>query len=55
MGCEIGNHTWNHPVLTKLTDKEVEEQINKTNEAIKVHAEHIRQYSGRVTALPMKM
>ncbi len=35
MGCEIGNHTWNHPVLTKLTDKEVEEQINKTNEAIK--------------------
>jgi len=35
MGCEIGNHTWNHPVLTSLTMKQVKSQIKKTNNAIK--------------------
>ena len=33
-GCEIGSHTWNHPVLTKCSDKELKKQLNKTNEAI---------------------
>lgn len=35
LGCEIGNHTWNHPILTDLNDKELNEQVKKTNEAIK--------------------
>ncbi|MCI5536268.1 MAG: polysaccharide deacetylase family protein [Clostridiales bacterium] len=35
MGCEIGNHTWDHPVLTNLKEKQVKRQIKKTNEAIK--------------------
>lgn len=35
MGCELGNHTWSHPLLTKHTSEEVKEEISKTNEAIK--------------------
>ena len=35
MGCELGNHTWNHPKLTSLSEAEVKEQIQKTNEAVK--------------------
>lgn len=35
MGCEIGNHTWDHPVLTGLTAKQVKRQLAKTNAAIK--------------------
>lgn len=35
MGCEIGNHTWSHPVLTGLTPKGVKKEFNKTNNAIK--------------------
>lgn len=35
MGCEIGNHSWSHPVMTSLTPKQVKSQINKTNAAIK--------------------
>lgn len=35
MGCEIGHHTWSHPVLTKLNAIELNEQIVNTNEAIK--------------------
>lgn len=35
MGCEIGNHTWDHALLTKLSQQDVKEQIQKTNEAIK--------------------
>lgn len=34
IGCELGHHTWNHPVLTSLTDAQVSEQITKTNDAI---------------------
>lgn len=34
MGCEIGNHTWNHPVLTKQTPEQVAAQITNTNNAI---------------------
>ncbi|MBX9578265.1 MAG: polysaccharide deacetylase family protein [Chthoniobacterales bacterium] len=33
-GHEIGNHTWDHPALTKLSDARVQEEINKTSEAI---------------------
>lgn len=35
MGCEIGNHTWDHPVLTGLKNKQVRQQLKKTNDAIK--------------------
>jgi peptidoglycan/xylan/chitin deacetylase (PgdA/CDA1 family) len=32
---EIGNHTWNHPDLTKLPDPEIADQLGRTNEAIR--------------------
>ncbi len=34
IGCEIGNHSWNHPVLTSLDTDDLEKQFEKTNEAI---------------------
>jgi len=34
-GHEIGNHTWNHANLTKLSSNQIAEQINSTNKAIK--------------------
>ena len=33
-GHEIGNHTWDHPALTKLSDGRIQDEINKTSEAI---------------------
>lgn len=33
-GHEIGNHTWTHPVLTKLPIDEVKEEFNKTENII---------------------
>ncbi len=33
-GHEIGNHSWNHPVLTKLASKQVLEEYNSTQNAI---------------------
>ncbi len=33
-GHEIGNHTWDHPPLTKLSDARAQEEISKTSEAI---------------------
>lgn len=35
MGCEIGNHTWDHPVLTGLNKKELKKQFSRTNKSIK--------------------
>lgn len=37
--CEIGNHTYNHKLLTRMSDDEFLSQINKTQEVIK-------QYTG---------
>jgi peptidoglycan/xylan/chitin deacetylase (PgdA/CDA1 family) len=34
-GHEIGNHSWNHPDLTKLTDEEVRDQLDRTSAAIR--------------------
>ena len=34
-GHEIGNHTYNHPKLTTLTDKEIQTQIQSTNTLVK--------------------
>ena len=33
-GCELGNHSWNHPQLNKLGADGVRSQINRTNDAI---------------------
>ncbi len=33
-GHEIGNHTWDHPALTKLSDARVQEEVNNTSDAI---------------------
>lgn len=35
-GHEIGNHTYNHPNLKKLTTKEMMEEISRTNEIIRL-------------------
>lgn len=34
-GHEIGNHTWNHKDLTKLSSDQIKNEINKTSNAIK--------------------
>ncbi|WP_416974024.1 polysaccharide deacetylase family protein [Streptomyces sp. 4F14] len=34
-GHEVGNHSWNHPDLTKLTPAQVASQLNRTSAAIK--------------------
>jgi peptidoglycan-N-acetylglucosamine deacetylase len=34
-GHEIGNHSWTHPQLSKLSDDRVTEEVNKTQAAIK--------------------
>ena len=34
-GHEIGNHTWNHKDLTKLSSDKIKNEINKTSNAIK--------------------
>ena len=33
-GHEIGNHSWSHPLLAKMTDDQVRDQLKKTQEAI---------------------
>lgn len=35
LGCEIGNHTYEHKNLTKLDTKEIASQITRTDEAVK--------------------
>jgi len=34
-GHEVGNHSWNHPVLTKLSLEDAKKQITDTEDAIK--------------------
>ena len=34
MGCDIENHTWSHPDMTKLSREEMIEEYEKCNEAI---------------------
>ncbi|MEK4384557.1 polysaccharide deacetylase family protein [Solibacillus sp. FSL W7-1464] len=36
-GHEIGNHTWTHPVLTKMSPADINKEYNSTEEAI-IHA-----------------
>ncbi|MGN0526524.1 MAG: polysaccharide deacetylase family protein [Acutalibacteraceae bacterium] len=35
LGCEIGNHTYNHKTLTGLSKSGIETEINKTDSAVK--------------------
>ena len=34
IGCEIGNHTWDHANLSKSTAEEITSQISSTNDAV---------------------
>lgn len=34
-GHKVGNHTWSHPDLTKLTPEQLNEELSKTSNAIK--------------------
>jgi peptidoglycan/xylan/chitin deacetylase (PgdA/CDA1 family) len=34
-GNEIGNHSWDHPQLTRLSKNKIEDQIEKTQDAVK--------------------
>lgn len=33
-GCELGNHTWSHPYLTKLTPEEIRSEVEQTRELL---------------------
>ena len=35
MGCEIGNHTYNHTILTSVSVSTINSEISKTNSAVK--------------------
>ena len=35
MGCEIGNHSWDHSNLSKLSASSLRSQLNRTNKAVK--------------------
>lgn len=34
MGCEIGNHSWSHPLLTDISVSAMKEEINSTDRAV---------------------
>ena len=34
LGCEIGNHTWDHKKLTELTAQQIRAQLQKTDDAV---------------------
>ena len=34
IGCEIGNHSWDHPTLTTESKKKVAKEIERTNKVI---------------------
>lgn len=34
MGCDIQNHTWTHPDMTKLTDEQIIQEYNQCDKAI---------------------
>ncbi|MBR5479330.1 MAG: polysaccharide deacetylase family protein [Clostridia bacterium] len=35
MGCEIGNHSFDHPTLTKLSEADIKAQYSKTSDLVK--------------------
>lgn len=34
LGCEIGNHTWNHPRLPELNSRDIKKQLRRTQERL---------------------
>lgn len=34
MGCQIGNHTWDHSTLTKLSSSQIKSQLSKCDDAV---------------------
>jgi len=38
LGCEIGNHTWSHADLSKLSDSAIRNELEKTSDAIRAAA-----------------
>ena len=48
-GFEIGNHTWSHPKLKKLSQKEVAMEYGKLQDFVQ---KHVPGYKIRTTALP---
>lgn len=44
MGCEIGNHSYSHPVLTKISRASVKSQLSKTDKKIK-------KYTGSIASV----
>ena len=40
LGCELGNHTWAHKTLTKLSEEEAYEQLQKCDKAIEEKVGH---------------
>lgn len=35
LGCEIGNHTYNHTILTSVSSSKIKSEISKTNKEVK--------------------
>jgi peptidoglycan/xylan/chitin deacetylase (PgdA/CDA1 family) len=53
-GHEVASHTWDHKILTKISDKEIREELNRPNEAIEKLTGHkptlMRPPQGRTDA-----
>jgi len=44
LGCEIGNHSYDHPVFSELTTEKIAEQLEKTQKLNEVAASSARKY-----------
>ena len=44
-GHEVGNHTWDHPQLSKLSDDRATDEIEKTQDD---HSHRVRSHAGSV-------
>ena len=47
----VGNHTWSHPDISKLSEKEIIEEITKADKVIKKLPDMHLDYSGHLTVL----
>jgi peptidoglycan-N-acetylglucosamine deacetylase len=52
-GHEIGNHTWNHPQLTKLSPAALREEIDRTSSTSQRLSESRSLSCDRLTAQPV--
>lgn len=59
MGCEIGNHTYTHPMLTKRSPEQIKEELDSTDKKIKCITGHnpvlMRPPGGEVNVLVANM